>query len=41
VRKSSLKSNIQAIDSCRFTLEELELLRQALIRQSPPADALA
>ena len=40
VRNSSLKSNIQAIESCRFTLEELELLRQALIRQSPPADAL-
>jgi len=38
VRKSSLESNILAIESCRFTLEELELLRQALIRQAPAAD---
>jgi aryl-alcohol dehydrogenase-like predicted oxidoreductase len=35
IRKSSLDSNIRAVDSCRFTLEELELLRQALIRQAP------
>jgi aryl-alcohol dehydrogenase-like predicted oxidoreductase len=34
VRKSSLDSNIKAVESCRFTPEELELLRGALIGQA-------
>lgn len=34
VRKSSLVSNLRAVDSCRFSLDELELLRRALIRQA-------
>jgi aryl-alcohol dehydrogenase-like predicted oxidoreductase len=34
VRNSSLTSNVRAVESCRFTGEELEVLRNALIRRA-------
>jgi hypothetical protein len=34
VRESSLKSNVRAIEDCRFTRPELELLKEELIRSS-------
>lgn len=41
VRKSSLKSNLAAIDRCRFSLPELNLLREALIGQAHADQAKA
>jgi aryl-alcohol dehydrogenase-like predicted oxidoreductase len=37
IRSSSLSSNVRAVEHCRFTGEELELLRNELIRHSLPA----
>jgi aryl-alcohol dehydrogenase-like predicted oxidoreductase len=39
VRKSSLRSNVAAVQSCRFSLPELELLRRGLIGQAAARDA--
>jgi hypothetical protein len=41
VRKSSLRSNVAAIESCRFSPPELELLRQGLIGQAAAGTAQA
>jgi len=41
VRKSSLASNLRAIESCRFSLDELELLRRALMTQAQSGSASA
>jgi aryl-alcohol dehydrogenase-like predicted oxidoreductase len=37
VRTASLASNVRALEDCRFTAEELELLRNELIRQAVSA----
>jgi aryl-alcohol dehydrogenase-like predicted oxidoreductase len=38
MRSSSLASNLRAVEECRFTLEELDLLREELMRMGNASD---
>jgi aryl-alcohol dehydrogenase-like predicted oxidoreductase len=39
MRTTSLRSNVRAVEQCRFSSEELTLLREELIRQTSPTSA--